>query len=233
MQSFCRLLHYLDTSLQFSPRSFFFFFPLRKRLDPSHLENITDGVVPTFRSGALTETWGHMCSSAVSCACGLTFLVFAPPGRWGKIPPSAETLQPQLQQLPGRLRALHPVTLPPELQSTRYQPQIGAAHCLNRSKLSCENFWPCEPNLLPDLQIMSWPHVYVPLKCLILNKTNDFLFSFSGGVGGVISFGHSSLFFFAVFMLHALLCTIRFIQNETGFFRNIMAFATQTAGAGI
>lgn len=64
----------------------------------------------------------------------LTFCVSVPPGRWGKVTPSAETLQPKLQQLPGWLRTLHPVPLPPELQSTRYQLQIST---LSLSVQSC------------------------------------------------------------------------------------------------
>lgn len=50
------------------------------------------------------------------------------PGRWGEVTPSAEALQPQLQQLPGRLRTLHTVPFSPELQPTRYEPHTRMTH---------------------------------------------------------------------------------------------------------
>lgn len=156
MQSLCRLLRYLAMSLDFSHRSFFF--PcardsIRLVQKTSEMESCPHSALMLWlrHEVIFVPQQFLMCV----CVCELTFLVFASPGRWGKIPPSAKTLQPQFQQLPGRLRPLHPVPLTPELQSTRYQPQRGATHCLYQNRLSCKNLWPCKRNLWQDLQIIS------------------------------------------------------------------------------
>lgn len=57
MQTLCRHLCYLDVNLMFSQIFFSLFFcVLCKNLDPFHLENVRDGVVPTFLSDAVIET---------------------------------------------------------------------------------------------------------------------------------------------------------------------------------
>lgn len=88
----------------------------------------------------------------------LTFVllyVFVRPGRWGEVAPSAEALQPQLQQLPGGLRTLHPVPFPPELQPTRYQPHTHTWHAAH----------------YPYIAVVMWKSEFVFLKDYITKES--------------------------------------------------------------
>lgn len=60
---------------------------------------------------------------------------FVCPGWRGEVAPSAEALQPQLQQLPGGLRTLHPVPFPPELQPARYPTHTTQTYCCHDNLL--------------------------------------------------------------------------------------------------
>lgn len=125
------------------PDLFFFFFCLLcKNLDPSHLENIRDGVMPTFLSDAVIETWGHRCSSAVF---GFNFLCVCASRVMGKSHPVSGDPPAPAPTAPWAAMDVTPRPAPPRITADKVSAADKQKHpiIISIKLLWRENPWVC------------------------------------------------------------------------------------------
>lgn len=246
MQTLCRLLRYLDGSLKFSPRSFFFLLLAQETRSVSFRKDQrwSRAHIPLWccdwdmRSYLFLSSFLFLCVRACvnfPCVCSSRAMGKNPPVSGD--PPAPAPTAPWAATGVTLHLALPRITVD-KVSATDWR------HSLSLSKQAVKWKPPrlyIQPLTGPANPLR--PHVYFLLKCFILNKTNElfevFFFSYSGEGKKKEKVFWMFLLVFGMYCIknknqslssksppepHALFCTSRHrsIQdNKTGRFRNI------------